>query len=182
MYGHLPVCPQKFSDFNLIWYVGRAQPDMRTSMTSTRSKVKIKYTELLKFWKFHFSRSVSSAVLAWSSKLMVDYDSIWDLVFCSLSEPDFWISFSVSYHMTSEFMECRYYRTFKSKGHISLLHEARVTWFGMLVVLYVLCMLMWPWPDARSRSRSCGDDRQPPSGAFIKFTNYVLIHSSQLVS
>ena len=29
-----------------------------------------------------------------------------------------------------------------SKGHISLLLEARVTWSGMLVNVYVLCMLM----------------------------------------
>jgi len=29
-----------------------------------------------------------------------------------------------------------------SKGHITVLLEARVTWSGMLVVLYVLCMLM----------------------------------------
>jgi len=29
-----------------------------------------------------------------------------------------------------------------------------VTWSGMLVVLYVLHMLMWPWPDSRPRSRS----------------------------
>jgi len=29
----------------------------------------------------------------------------------------------------------------------------------MLVVLYVLCMLIWPWLDPRSRSR--GDDHQP---------------------
>jgi len=35
----------------------------------------------------------------------------------------------------------------------------------MLVVLYVFCMLIWPWPDPRSRS--CGNDHQPPSVAFI---------------
>jgi len=27
-----------------------------------------------------------------------------------------------------------------------------VTWSVMLVVLYVLCMLIWPWTDPRSRS------------------------------
>jgi len=47
---------------------------MRTSVTLTRSKVKV--TELPKLQKLHFSRSISSAVLAWSSKLMVDDDSI----------------------------------------------------------------------------------------------------------
>jgi len=61
-----------FSDFYLIWCVGRPRPDMRTSVTSTRSKVKVKVMELLKLRKLHFSRFISSAVLAWSSKLMVD--------------------------------------------------------------------------------------------------------------
>ena len=31
---------------------------------------------LLKFRKLQFSRSISSAILAWRSKLMVDHDSI----------------------------------------------------------------------------------------------------------
>ena len=57
-----------------------------------------------------------------------------------------------------------------SKGHISVLLEARVTWSGVLVVLYVLCMMMWPWPDPTSRSQSCGNDRQPPSGVFSSCT------------
>jgi len=35
------------------------------------------------------------------------------------------------------------------------------------VVLYVLCMLIWPWPDPRSRSRWLGDDRQLPSLVLI---------------
>jgi len=46
-----------------------------TSMTSTRSKVIVKVTELLTFRKLHFSRSISSVFLAWSSKLMVGSDS-----------------------------------------------------------------------------------------------------------
>jgi len=49
---------------------------MRTNVTLTRSKVNMKVTELLKIGKLHFSRSICSAILAWSSKLMVDYDSI----------------------------------------------------------------------------------------------------------
>ena len=70
------VCPQKsLSDFNLIWCVGRPQSVKCISTTSTRSKVKIKVTKLLKFWKLHFSRSISSTIFAWSSKLMVDYDT-----------------------------------------------------------------------------------------------------------
>jgi len=59
--------------------------------------------------------------------------------------------------------------------HNLVLGDAIVTWLGMLVVLHILCMLMWPWPDARSRSGSRafellttseavhagGDDRSP---------------------
>jgi len=71
------VRPQKvfFSDFDLnwIWCVGRTR--MRTSVTSTWSKVKVKVTELLKFRKLHFSRSIS-AIFTWSSKLVVGYDSM----------------------------------------------------------------------------------------------------------
>jgi len=40
---------KSFSDFDLILSVGRRQPNMHTSMTSTQSKIKIKVTELLKF-------------------------------------------------------------------------------------------------------------------------------------
>jgi len=43
-------------------------------MTYTLSKVKV--TDLLKFRKLHFSTSISSSILAWSSKVMVDYDSM----------------------------------------------------------------------------------------------------------
>jgi len=49
---------------------------MRTSVTSTRSKIKVKVTELPKLQKVHFSRSISSAVFVWSSKLMVGGDSM----------------------------------------------------------------------------------------------------------
>jgi len=48
---------------------------MHTSVTSTRSEVKVKVTELPKLQKVHFSRSISSAVFAWSSKVMVGGDS-----------------------------------------------------------------------------------------------------------
>jgi len=42
-------------------------------MTLTRSKVKV--TQQLKFLKLHCSRSISSAILMCSSKLMADYDN-----------------------------------------------------------------------------------------------------------
>ena len=67
---------KSFSDFTLIWYVGRPRLDICTSVTSTRSKVKVKVTELLKLQKLHFSGSISSTILAWSSKLMVGSDSM----------------------------------------------------------------------------------------------------------
>jgi len=67
---------KSFSDFHAIWCVCRPRPHMRTNVTSTRSKVKIKVTDLLKLWKVHFSRSISSAILAWSSKVMIDCHSI----------------------------------------------------------------------------------------------------------
>jgi len=38
-----------FSDFDPIWCVGRPRPDMPTRLTLTRSKVKVKVTELLNF-------------------------------------------------------------------------------------------------------------------------------------
>ena len=64
-----------FSDLDVIWCVGRLRTDVCTSMTSTRSQVKVKVMGLLKFRNLHFSRSISSAILAWSSKVMVDHDS-----------------------------------------------------------------------------------------------------------
>ena len=67
------VRPQKVSDFHLISCVGGPWPHMHTSVTSTRSKVKV--TELLKLQKVHFSRSIFSAFFAWSSKVMVGDDS-----------------------------------------------------------------------------------------------------------
>jgi len=62
------------SDFYLIWCVGRSRSDVCTSVTSTWSKVKV--TQLQKFRKLHFSKSISSTILVWSSKLMVDYDNM----------------------------------------------------------------------------------------------------------
>ena len=64
---HMHVCPQSF--FFRFWpnlVCGRSRLVVHISMTSARSKV----TELLKFRKLHFSRSISSAILTWSSKLI----------------------------------------------------------------------------------------------------------------
>jgi len=78
-----------FSNFDLIWCVGRPRPDMRNIVTLTRSKVNV--MGLLTFRKLHFSRSISSTILTWSSKVMVGDDSMGPVY--SVSEPDFQISF-----------------------------------------------------------------------------------------
>ena len=49
-------------------------------MTLTRSKFKVKVTELPKLRKLHFSRSISSATFAQSSKLMVGSHSMGQLI------------------------------------------------------------------------------------------------------
>jgi len=56
--------------------MGRPRPDMRISVISTRSEVEVKVTGLLKFRKLQFPTSISSAILVWSSKLMVGSDII----------------------------------------------------------------------------------------------------------
>jgi len=56
-------------------------------MTLTWSKVKV--TDFLNFRKLHFSTyvtSISSAILAWSSKLMVDYDNMGPSLRSQISE------------------------------------------------------------------------------------------------
>jgi len=93
---------KSFSDFDLIWCVGTCRPrlDMCTSMTLTQSKVKIKVTELLNFQK-NCTFLVLSPLPFWHGTqnwwlIMI----IWNY---SMSEPNFWISFLVSYHVTSNF-------------------------------------------------------------------------------
>jgi len=127
-------------------------------MTLTWSKVKIKVTVLLKLRKLHSSRSISSAILAWSSKLMVDHDSTGpslQLVGARFS------NFLLRKHVSTNFAECQYDTNFKR-----LLLEATFTWWGTLAVLCVLRILMWPWPDSRSRtfwsSENCTFLRLPP--------------------
>jgi len=54
-------------------HVGSPTRIVHVDMILTQSKVKV--TMLLKFQKLHFSKSSSSAILAWSSKMMVHHDS-----------------------------------------------------------------------------------------------------------
>ena len=60
----------------MVVHAGSPTPIVHVDVTLTRCKFKVKVTGLLKFRKLHFSRSISSAILAWSSELMVDYDSM----------------------------------------------------------------------------------------------------------
>jgi len=103
---------KKFSDydFDLIWCVDLDRicaPSMTPRLEPIQGQDQGHWVSEVP--KIALFKSISSAILAWSSKLMVDYDS----VVYSLSLPDFWIPFSVSYHVTSHFAECWYYRTFK---------------------------------------------------------------------
>jgi len=94
--------------------VGRSRPDMRTCVTSARFKVKVKIMEVPKLQKLHFSRSGSSAVLVWSSKLTVVDDSMGPgQAGLQPVKSDFRISFQESYHESSNFAECRYFTKFK---------------------------------------------------------------------
>jgi len=146
----LSVCTstKSFSDFHLIWYVGRTRPRMRTRVTSTWSKVRVKVTELSKLQKLHFSTSISSAVLAWSSKLMVDGDSMGP----GLQLFGAWFLNFLLEKLSWEFkLRCRYFTKFKWLYFGSAWCYCNT---GMLLVVHILYMLIWPWPDPRSRSRS----------------------------
>jgi len=121
-----------FSDFHLIWCVGRLRPHMCTSVTSTRSKIKV--TELPKLQKLHFSRSTSSAILAWSSKLTVDSDSMGaglQLVRARFLKAIMRVQTLSNVDISRN-----------SNGHISVVHDVTITWLGKLLVLHILCMLM----------------------------------------
>ena len=69
-----PSVHKKFFPISLQFGVRVDLDRMCTSVTSTQFKVKV--MGLLKFLKLQFSRSISSAILAWSSKVMVDHDSM----------------------------------------------------------------------------------------------------------
>jgi len=117
-------------------------------MTLTRSKVKVKVMGLLNFPKLHFSTSISCAILACSSKLIVDHNSM------GSSLQLVWTQFPFKTAITCLKTSWNVDITRISNGHVSVLLDAMVTRSGMLGVLYVLRILIWPWPDPRWRSRS----------------------------
>ena len=138
-------------------------------MTLSASTVKVKVTGLLNFRKLHFSRSIWCAILQWSSKLMIDYDSIGP----SLQ------------HVRAQFLNFLLRKLSRDLRicRMSILHEiqrailpylldATCMWSGVLVVPYVLCTLIWPSPNPSSKSTS-GWWPQPCSAAFYFHTLHV---------
>ena len=116
-------------------------------------------TDLLQLRKLHFSTSVSSTVLARSSKLMVDGDSMGpglQLVRARFSN-------LLLGKLSREFKLCR--MSWNSNGHALVVRGDTVRWLGMLVVLHVLCMLMWLRPDPASRSRPLTWSSENPSAS-----------------
>ena len=174
--GH-PYVHKKFSNFDLIWCVGRPRSDMHTNVSSTdlRSRSRSQST---------FLGLSTPPYLAWSTKLMVG--GCQSLIFELPSRKAI-----TRVHTLQDVDISR-----NSNGHISVVRDATVRWLGMLVVLHILWMLTWPWPDTRSRSltfwssenprtgqgynlviviagslqqavHAGGNDRQPPCGAFL---------------
>jgi len=126
----------------MVRQAGSPARTVHVDVTLTRSKVKVKIMGLLKFRKMpklHFPRPVFSVILSCSSKLIVDRDS---------TRPTLQLV-GVRY---SNFLPRRLSREFKlrgmsiftriSNGHISVVLEATATWYGTLVALYVLRILM----------------------------------------
>jgi len=133
---------KSFSDFDLIWCVGRPRPDMRTSMTSTQCKVKVTSKNCtflglssLPFWCG--AQNWWLVMIAWDLVYI-----LWSPIFKFPSKT------ALIWAQTSRNVDI----TRISNGRISVLHEATVTLAVLLVVLHILCMLMWPWPDPKSRS------------------------------
>jgi len=96
----------------MVGHAGSPTDIVYPDMTLTRSKVKV--TWLLKFQKcrkLHFSKSISSAMSAWRSKAMVDYDSMRPTL--QLVRAQFSNFLLRNYHVSSNFAECRYFMKFR---------------------------------------------------------------------
>ena len=116
---------------------GRGHTIAHTDVTLTWSKVKVKVTDLLKFRKLQFSTSTSSAILAWHSQLMGDYDSMGPSL--QLFGARFLNFPPVSGHVTSNFAKCWYHQN--PLHFISTLAGARSLWLWLHVGRNILCTL-----------------------------------------
>jgi len=144
----------------MVGFAGSPICIVHVDLTLTGSKVKIKVIELLKFQRLYFSRSVSSAILAWSSKLMVDYD----IMGPSLQRVRAQFLNFLLIKLSHDFKLHRVSIVQDFQRAIFPYYWRLVIRSDMLVVLYVLCI---PSPNPRSRSRSRSDDRQPPFSVII---------------
>jgi len=140
-----------FFDFDLIWCMGRPRPDMRTSVRAfDQIQVKTKSRSLwisenrtfLDLSPPPFSHGAQNW---WLTVIVLD------LTYTACLSPifEFPSRKSLTWVQTSWNVDI----SRNSNNDISVLRKAIVTWLGMLVVLYVLCMLIWPSPDLRSKLR-----------------------------
>jgi len=94
----------------------------------------------LNFRKLHFSASIFSAILAWSSKRMVDYDSMGPRLHFIGAR---FLNFS---HMTSNFAKCWYHQN--PLDFISSMPEKIAFWLWLqkLTTTSCACWRRWPLP------------------------------------
>jgi len=106
--------------------------------TLTWYKFRIKVTNVLNFCKLYFSTSIAYTVLACSSKLMVDCDSMGPSL--QLYGARF-LNFSpVGGHVTLKFVKCWYHQN--PLGFISVLPVARNLWLWLQVGRNKPCTLV----------------------------------------
>jgi len=119
---------------HMVGHAGGPTGIVNADMTLTLSKVKVKVMGLVKFRKFLKislrSRSISSAVLAWSLKLIADHHSMGP----SLQLVGARFSIFLLRKLSCEFKLCGMSILHEFQMAISVLLEARVTWSGTLVV------------------------------------------------
>jgi len=126
-----PYCLRLRSQWSGVHCAGSPICIAHAGMTLTWSKVKVKVTGLLKFRKWHFSTSISSAISAChGAQNWWLITTVWDLVY-SFSEPHFWICLPVGGHVTSKFAKCWYDQN--PLHFISTLPEARSLWLWLQV-------------------------------------------------
>jgi len=141
------VRPQKlFSYFDIIWCVGRPRPGMRTHQYDLDPI----QGQGQGHGASHLSRSISSVILASSSRLIVGGDSMGPGRSTACLSPVFEFPSRKAIKRVETLRNVDISRN--SNGHISVVREATVRWLGTLIVLHVLCILLWPWPDPSSRS------------------------------
>jgi len=126
----------------MVGHAGRPIPIRiaHADLTLNWFKVKVKVIDLLNFRKLHFSASISSAILAWSSKRMVDYDGMGPRLYPIGAR---FLNFS---HMTSNFAKCWYHQN--PLGFISSMPEKIAFWLWLQELTTTSCARWRRWPSA----------------------------------